>query len=114
MKNTVNLIGRSGIDPVIKTFENGTKLARFSLETSETIIEAGGKKVQTQWHNIVAWGRKAELVEKFIKKDQIMAIDGKLINRSYFDTNGDQKKITEIQAHEILLINAEKSNKNTG
>lgn len=105
MKNTVTLIGRAGIDPVIKTFENGVKLAKFSLATSETVTEVDGKKLQTQWHNIVAWGKKAELVEKHIKKGQLMSVDGTLINRKFFDVNGDQKKITEVQANEILLIN---------
>jgi single-strand DNA-binding protein len=105
LKNTINIIGRSGIDPVIRTFENGLKLAKFSLATSEMITEVNGKKVQTQWHNIVAWGKKAELVEKFIKKGQLMAVDGKLINRNFFDVNGDKKQMTEIQVIEILLIN---------
>ena len=55
VKNTIHLIGRSGIDPVIRTFENGVKLAKFSLATSEMVTEVNGKKFQTQWHNIVAW-----------------------------------------------------------
>ena len=104
LQNAVNLIGRTGIDPVIRTFENGVKLAKFSLATNETIIEVNGKKIQTQWHNIIAWGKKAELVEKFVKKGQLMAVDGKLINRSFLDASGNQKKLTEIQVNEILLI----------
>lgn len=108
VKNTVNIIGRSGIDPVIRTFENGVKLAKFSLATSEMVTEVNGKKVATQWHNIVAWGKKAELVEKYIKRGQLMAVDGKLINRTFFDASGNQKKLTEIQVNEILLINPEK------
>ena len=108
VKNTVNIIGRSGINPVIRTFENGVKLAKFSLATSEMVTEVNGKKVQTQWHNIVAWGKKAELVEKYVKKGQLMAVDGKLINRSFIDASGKMKKMTEIQVNEILLINPEK------
>ena len=104
LQNAVNLIGRTGIDPVIRTFENGVKLAKFSLATNETIIEVNGKKIQTQWHNIIALGKKAELVEKFVKKGQLMAVDGKLINRSFLDASGNQKKLTEIQVNEILLI----------
>ncbi|UKN01327.1 single-stranded DNA-binding protein [Paracrocinitomix mangrovi] len=105
LKNTINLIGRAGINPVIRTFKNGVKLAKFSLATSETVIEVNGRKVTTQWHNIVAWGKKAELVEKYIKQGQLMAVDGKLINRIYFDASGNQRKLTEIQVNEILLIN---------
>lgn len=113
VKNTINLIGRSGIDPVIRTFENGVKLAKFSLATSEMVTEVNGKKFQTQWHNIVAWGKKAELVEKFVKRGQLMAIDGKLINRNFFDASGNQKKVTEIQVIEILLINPEPKQQTT-
>jgi single-strand DNA-binding protein len=105
LQNTVNLIGRSGIDPVIRTFENGVKLAKFSLATNETVTEVNGKKVQTQWHNVVAWGKKAELIEKFVKKGQLMAVDGKLINRIYMDASGNNRKLTEIQVNEVLLIN---------
>lgn len=104
LMNTVNLIGRTGINPVIRTFENGMKLAKFSLATNETVYEVNGKKVQTQWHNIVAWGKKADLVEKYVKKGQLMAVDGKLINRIFMDASGQQKKMTEIQVQEILLI----------
>jgi single-strand DNA-binding protein len=105
LKNTVNIIGRTGIDPIIRTFENGVKLAKFSVATNETIIEANGKKVKTQWHNIVAWGKKAELIEKFVKQGQLMSIEGKLINRIFKDNTGGNKRITEIQVSEILLIN---------
>lgn len=104
LQNTVNLIGRSGIDPIIRTFENGVKLAKFSLATNETITEVNGKKVQTQWHNVVAWGKKAELIEKYVKKGQLMAVDGKLINRVYLDASGNNRKLTEIQVNEVLLI----------
>ena len=59
LKNAVNLIGRTGINPIIRTFENGVKLAKFSLATNETVTEVDGKAVRTQWHQIVAWGNKA-------------------------------------------------------
>ena len=108
MQNTVNIIGRTGIDPVIRTFENGVKLAKFSLATNETVTEVNGKKIQTQWHNIVAWGKKAELIEKFVKKGQLMAVDGKLINRIFIDASGQNRKLTEIQVNEILLITPKK------
>ncbi|MBN4077572.1 single-stranded DNA-binding protein [bacterium AH-315-C20] len=109
LQNAVNLIGRTGIDPVIRTFENGVKLAKFSIATNETIIEANGKSQKTQWHQIVAWGKKAEMIEKFVKKGQLLAVDGKLINRIFKDASGNNKKITEIQVNEILLINPKKA-----
>lgn len=109
LKNGVNLIGRTGIDPIIRTFDNGVKLAKFPLAINETIMEAEGKAVKTQWHQIVAWGKKAELIEKFVSKGQMLAVDGKLINRLIKDRkSGEQKKITEIQVNEILLINPNK------
>ena len=108
LQNTVNLIGRAGINPVVRTFENGVKLAKFSLATNETITEVNGKRQETQWHNVVAWGKKAELIEKFVKKGQLMAVDGKLINRVFKGNDGSSKKLTEIQVNEILLINPKK------
>ncbi|MBK7130527.1 MAG: single-stranded DNA-binding protein [Crocinitomicaceae bacterium] len=109
LQNTVNLIGRTGITPVIKTFDNGVKLAKFSLATNETVIEPSGKSVKTQWHHVIAWGVKAELVEKFVKKGQLLAVDGKLVNRIFRDNTGSNKRVTEIQVNDILLINPQKS-----
>ena len=109
LKNAVNLIGRTGITPTIRTFENGMKLAKFSLATNETIRVANGKKTLTQWHKIIAWGNKAELVERYVNKGQLIAVDGKLVNRAYKDNSGSNHRVTEIQVNEILLINPKKA-----
>ncbi len=103
--NSVNLIGRTGITPVIRTFTNGVKLAKFSMATNETIFDPNGKTIKTQWHNLVAWGKKAELIEKYVKKGQMIAVEGKLINKILTDLNGKKSKLTQIQVDEILLIN---------
>ncbi len=108
LQNTVNLIGRIGIKPVIRTFTNGVKLAKFSLATNETIYDPNGKSIKTQWHNIVAWGKKAELIEKYVKKGQMLAIEGKLINKVLTDLNGKKSKLTQIQVEEVLLINQQR------
>jgi single-strand DNA-binding protein len=108
LQNTVNLIGRIGIKPVIRTFTNGVKLAKFSLATNETIYDPNGKSIKTQWHNIVAWGKKAELIEKYVRKGQMLAIEGKLINKVLTDLNGKKSKLTQIQVEEILLINQQR------
>ena len=63
-----------------------------------------GKSIKTQWHNIVAWGKKAELIEKYVKKGQMLAIEGKLINKVLTDLNGKKSKLTQIQVEEVLLI----------
>lgn len=93
---------------MIRTFENGMKVAKFSLATNETVIEVDGKAVRTQWHQVVAWGKKAELIEKYVKKGQMLAVDGKLINRFFTDHYGANKKITEIQVNDVLLINPQR------
>jgi single-strand DNA-binding protein len=105
LKNRVQLIGHLGVDPEMKTIENGTKLARLRLATNETYTNAKGEKVtETQWHTVVAWGKVAELAEKYLAKGSEVAIEGKLINRNYTDKDGVKKYITEVQLNELLLL----------
>ncbi len=105
LKNKVQLIGNLGNAPEVKTLESGKKMARFSVATSESYRNAKGEKVtDTQWHNLVAWGKVAEIVEKFLTKGKEVAIEGKLINRSYNDKEGNKKYITEIQVNELLML----------
>lgn len=109
IQNTVNLIGRAGITPTVKTFQNGMKLAKFSLATNEMVTDPNGKSIKTQWHHVIAWGVQAELVEKFVTKGQLVAVDGKLVNRVFTEASGASKKVTEIQVNDILLITPKKS-----
>jgi len=105
LKNHVRLIGFLGTDPVIKSTETGKKVANLSIATNETYQNAKGEKVtETQWHQLIAWGKLAEIVEKFLKKGSEVAIEGKLINRSYVDSVGVKKYISEVQVNELLLI----------
>lgn len=105
LKNKVQLIGNLGHAPEIKTTEGGKKLARFSVATNESYRNAKGEKVtETQWHNLVAWGKVAEIAEKFLVKGTEVAIEGKLVNRSYTDKQGVKKYITEVQVAEVLLL----------
>lgn len=113
IKNSVTLVGRIGVDPISKTFENGVKQTKFPLATNETIIGPNGRITKTQWHNIVTWGNKADLVMKYVKKGQLMCIDGKIVYRTWTDESGVSRKITEVHANEVLLINPEKSKKPT-
>lgn len=104
LKNSVHLIGRLGNEPEVRTFDSGKKMANFSLATNETYMNNKGEKVtDTQWHNIVVWGKQAETVEKLLKKGHEVAIQGKLVNRSY-EANGAKRYITEINMNEFLLI----------
>jgi single-strand DNA-binding protein len=91
--------------PEVKTIEGGRKLARFSLATNGSYQNENGEKVKdTQWHNLVAWGKIAEIVEKYLDKGSEIAIEGKLMNRSYTDKAGAKKYITEVQVSEVLML----------
>ena len=102
--NKVILVGNVGKDPEIRRFENNIK-ASFSLATSETYTPKGGDKVtQTEWHNIVAWRRLAELSENYIHKGSQILIEGKLRYRSYDDKDGNKRYIVEVEAETIQLL----------
>jgi single-strand DNA-binding protein len=112
LKNKVQLIGNLGNNPEIRTTENGKKLARFSMATSETYRSAKGEKVtETQWHNLVAWGKVAEIAEQFLSKGSEVAIEGKLINRNYSDKDGKKHYVTEVQVNEVLMLGEKKAGK---
>ena len=105
LKNKVQLIGNLGQDPEIITMDNGTKLAKFSIATSEHYKNAQGERVEdVQWHNIVAWGKTAEIVENYLIKGKQVAVEGKLTHRSYETNEGDKRYITEIRCNELLLL----------
>ena len=105
LKNKVQLIGNLGTNPEVKTFESGKKVANFRMATSEIYRNAKGEKVkETQWHNLVLWGKLAEIAEKYLATGKEVAIEGKLINRSYNDKDGNKKYITEIQVNELLML----------
>ena len=107
LKNKVQLIGNLGGKPEVKTTESGKKLATFSVATSESYRNAKGEKVtETQWHRVIAWGKVAEIAEKYLDKGKEVAIEGKLTNRSYTDKDGNKKYITEVQVTELLLLGA--------
>ena len=105
LKNKIQLIGNLGNAPEVKTTESGKKLARFSVATNESYRNAKGEKVtETTWHNLVAWGKVADIAEKYLGKGAEVAIEGKLINRSYTDKDGNKKYITEVQVNELLML----------
>jgi len=105
IRNKVQLIGNVGNAPEIKNLETGKKVASFSIATNEFFKNSKGEKVQnTQWHTIVAWGKTAEIVEKYVGKGKEIAIEGKLTSRSYETSEGDKRYVTEVVANEILLF----------
>ncbi len=105
LRNRVQLIGNIGKDPQIKSFDSGKTMASFSLATSESYKDQDGKKVtDTQWHQLVAWGNTANYIESYLEKGNRIAVDGKLVHRSYDDKDGTTKYITEVLVNEILLL----------
>jgi single-strand DNA-binding protein len=93
------------MDPEMKSIANGGTMARFSLATNESYKNAKGEKIQeTQWHTLVAWNKTAELVEKLLKKGKEVAIEGKIVNRSYEDKDGIKRYATDIRLEQFMLL----------
>lgn len=105
LKNKVQLIGRLGQDPEIINLESGKKIAKFSLATNDTYKDASGQKIEhVQWHNLIAWNKIADIIEKYVTKGKEIAIEGKLTSRSYDDDEGKKRYVTEIIVNELLIL----------
>lgn len=105
LKNRVQLIGQLGSKPEIRYTEKGKKWARFCIATSESYRNNNGEKVlETQWHNLIAWGKLAELAANYFSKGCEVAVEGKLLNRPYTDKYGKKRMVTEVLISEILLL----------
>ena len=109
LRNKVTLIGNLGMDPEVKQTEGGHKLAKVSLATNESFKNNKGEKVtETMWHNLVAWGKTAEIMGKYLQKGSEVVIEGKLINRNYTDKAGVKKYITEVQVNDLVIVGSRK------
>jgi single-strand DNA-binding protein len=105
LRNKVQLIGHVGNDPEIKTFDGGKKLAKLNVATNESYKNEKGEKVEeTQWHSLIAWGKTADIIEKYVVKGKEIAIEGKLTHRSYEDKNGEKRYVTEVVIDELLML----------
>ena len=105
LKNKVQLIGHVGQDPTITDLDNGKKLVRLTLATNENYKDSKGEKqTDTNWHNLVAWGKTADIIEKYVSKGKEIAIAGKLNTRSYEDKDGVKRCVTEVVVNEVLLL----------
>ena len=105
--NKVILLGFVGKEPDVKHLDNGVAVANLTLATSDRAYTlANGTQVpeRTEWHNIVAWKGLAEIIEKYVKKGSKIYLEGKIRTRSYEDTNGVKKYVTEIYADNIELL----------
>lgn len=105
LKNNVQLIGNVGQEPSITVLESGKKVARLSMATNESYKDnKGEKQTNTDWHNLVAWGKTADIIEKYVTKGKEIAIGGKLTSRSYEDRDGIKRYVTEVVVNELLLL----------
>ncbi|MFN3752902.1 single-stranded DNA-binding protein [Flavobacterium sp.] len=105
IRNRVQLIGHVGQEPEVKTFDGGKKVANITIATNDYYTNDKGEKVEnTEWHRVTAWGKTAEIIEKYVTKGKEIAIDGKLTHRSYDDKDGTKRYITEVVANDILLL----------
>ena len=105
LRNKVQLIGNLGNDPEIINLESGNTIAKFSIATNESYKNASGEKVvDTQWHNIVAFGKVAEIIEKYITKGKEVAVEGKLTTRTWEDKDGMKRYTTEVVCNELLML----------
>lgn len=106
LRNSVQLIGNLGKDPEVKTYGDKKK-ASFSIATTDSYKNQKGEKVEdTQWHNIVIWGKLADVAGKYLKKGSEVAVEGKLVHRVYETDKGEKKYITEINVNDLVLLGA--------
>ncbi|HTN09311.1 single-stranded DNA-binding protein [Agriterribacter sp.] len=112
LQNKVQLIGNLGNNPDVRNTESGKKMARVSIATNENYRNAKGETVkETQWHNAIAWGKNAELIEKYLTKGSQVAVEGKLVNRNYVDKDGIKRYTTEVQVNDILFLSSKNNAK---
>jgi single-strand DNA-binding protein len=110
LRNRVQLIGHLGAAPEIKILESGAKVTRISIATNESYkMQNGEWKEETMWHNVQAWNQLAERMQQQLVKGSFIMIEGKLVNRSYTDTSGVKKYITEVRAVSMLKLDKKAS-----
>lgn len=105
LKNRVQLIGNLGNNPEVISLDKGKKVAKFSIATNESYKNNLGEKVtDTQWHQVVAWNKTAEIIETYLTKGSEVMVEGKLTSRSYETKEGEKRYITEVVCSEILML----------
>jgi single-strand DNA-binding protein len=109
--NKVILIGNLGADPEVRRLENGGMLASFSVATSDIFTDkvTGQKKELTDWHDIVTWGKLAEISEKYLRKGMKVYVEGKLKKRSWQDKEGNTRYSIEVVAEDLTMLSRNES-----
>ncbi len=109
LRNSVRLVGHLGNNPEVKEIASGKKVAKISLATNESFKKNGDQVTETQWHNLVAWGKTADIAEKYLQKGQEVCIEGRLNNRSWEDADGNMRYATEVVINELLMVGKKSS-----
>ena len=105
LRNSVRLIGFLGNAPEVKELSKIKKLAKLSLATNDSYKNDRGEKVEeTQWHNLVLWDKQADIALKYLNKGSEVAIEGKLVTKSYIDKEGVKRFYTEIIVNEFVML----------
>jgi len=104
--NKAIIMGNLGKDPEVRYTTGGTPVARFSVATTDTWTnkQTNNKEQRTDWHNIVVWGKMAEICGEYLKKGRPVLLEGRIQSRSYDDKEGNKKYITEIVASSVQFL----------
>lgn len=103
--NKVILVGNVGRDPEVRTTPGGQQVAKFSLATSESFNDRSGeRKERTEWHNIVVWGKTADICKQYVQKGRQLYIEGRIQTRSWVDKDGQKKYMTEVVANTVQFL----------
>lgn len=107
--NKVILLGNLGKDPELRTTQSGNNVVNFSMATTEKWKGKDGlKQEKTEWHNIVLWGRTAEVANQYLKKGSSVLIEGKLQTRSWDDKDGNRRYTTEVVGNNLVMVGSRK------
>jgi len=105
MINKVILVGRLGKDPEVRHFDNGGKVARFSLATDEAYKDRSGQIQRvTEWHDVSVWGPQAEIAEKYLHKGMLVYVEGKLTRRKYQDKDGIERTAVDVRVNSFKML----------
>ncbi|RME19487.1 MAG: single-stranded DNA-binding protein [Candidatus Zixiibacteriota bacterium] len=113
--NKAILIGNLGKDPELRYTPSGKAVVQFSLATTDRWTDQNGeRKESTTWHNIVAWGRQAEVMNEYLRKGKQVYIEGRIDNRSYEDKEGNKRYVSEIVVQNFQFIGSRGNGGNGG